>query len=187
MDQETFVKNYLERISHSGGREPSLKNLSILQREHSKAIPFENTYVLKKMPINLNKEWIYDKIMNKGRGGFCFEVNYLFYLLLKDLGYDVKFLGGSVFHPITGQPGHPNEHVLSMVTLEGQSYIVDVGFGAKCALEPLPLVFEEEFVELALIAVPATKVTVNIFLLRWLLPPHIPVPGSAGQCKHAPG
>lgn len=144
MDQETFVKNYLERISNSGGREPSLKNLSILQREHSKAIPFENTYVLKKMPINLNKEWIYDKIMNKSRGGFCFEVNYLFYLLLKDLGYDVKFLGGSVFHPMTGQPGHPNEHVLSMVTLDGKSYIVDVGFGAKCALEPLPLVFEEE-------------------------------------------
>ena len=66
------------------------------------------------------------------------------YLLLKDLGYDVKFVGGSVFHPVTGQPGNPNEHVLSVVTLDEKAYIVDVGFGAKCALEPLTLAYGEE-------------------------------------------
>ena len=144
MDRKTFIRNYLERISYSGGEEPSLENLSILQKEHSKAIPFENTYVLKKIPINITKEWIYDKIVNKGRGGFCFEINYLFYLLLVDLGYDVKLLGGSTFHRITGKPGHLNEHILSMVTLDRNSYIVDVAYGAKCALGPLMLMFDEE-------------------------------------------
>ena len=144
MDKEIFVKKYLERISYSGGQELCLSNLTTLQRQHAKAIPFENTYVLKKLPISLNKEWIYDKLINKGGGGFWFEVNYLFYLLLKDLGYDVKFIGGSVFHPMTGQPGCPNEHVLSLVTLDGKDYIVDVGFGAKCAQEPLLLTYDVE-------------------------------------------
>ena len=144
MEKEIFIKNYFERISYTGGQEPNLSNLTALQKQHSKAIPFENTYVLKKLPINLTKEWIYDKLINKGRGGFCFEVNYLFYLLLQDLGYEVKFLGGSVFHPMTGQPGHPNEHVLSMVSLDGKLYMVDVGFGAKCAQEPLMLTYDTE-------------------------------------------
>lgn len=144
MDKETFISNYLERISYSGGREPNLKNLTLLQKEHVKAIPFENIYVLKKLPITLTKEWIYEKVIVKKRGGFCFELNYLFYLLLEDLGYEVKFLGGRVFHPVSGEPGHNNEHVLSLVSLDGKSYIVDVAFGGKCACEPLPLVYDEE-------------------------------------------
>ena len=147
MEKQTFIKNYFERISYTGGDEPCLTNLTALQKQHSKAIPFENTYILKKLQIKLTKEWIYDKIINKSRGGVCFEVNYLFYLLLKDLGYDVKFLGGRVFQPPTGEPGHHNEHVLSMVTLDSKSYIVDVGFGAKCAQGPLLLTFNEELTD----------------------------------------
>ena len=143
MEKNTFIKDYFERISYDGGIEPCLTNLTSLQKQHSKAIPFENTYILKKIKIKLTKEWIYDKIINKVRGGVCFEVNYLFYLLLKDLNYDVKFLGGRVFQP-TGELGPHNEHVLSMVTLDGKSYIVDVGFGAKCAQGPLLLTYNEE-------------------------------------------
>ena len=144
MDKETFIRNYLERISYSGGRELNLNNLAKLQKEHVKAIPFENTYVLKKLPISLTKEWIYDKVIVKRRGGFCFELNYLFNLLLSDLGYEVKFVGGSVFHPVSGEPGNNNEHVLSLVSLDEKSYVVDVAFGAKGACEPLPLVYNEE-------------------------------------------
>jgi len=144
MDRETFINNYFKRISYSGDRAHNLKNLSNLQRAHSKAIPFENTYVLKKIPIYITREWIYDKIVNLGRGGFCFEVNYLFYLLLFDLGYNVKLLGGSVFQPGTGKPGHTNEHILPLVTLDEKCYVLDVAFGAKCSLEPLILTFDEE-------------------------------------------
>ena len=145
MDKETFVSDYLERISYSGGRELNLKNLAILQKEHIKAIPFENTYILKKLPITLTKEWIFDKVITKKRGGFCFELNYLFNLLLADLGYKVSLLGGQVFHPGTGEPGLDNEHIVSLVSLNEQEYIVDVAFGGRCASEPLPLVYNEEF------------------------------------------
>ena len=145
MDNETFVRNYLERISYSGGRELTLKNLAILQKEHVKAIPFENTYVLKKTPITLTKEWIFEKVVTKKRGGFCFELNYLFNLLLKDLGYNVLLLGGSVFQPpCFSEPGLDNEHILSLVSLNGNSYIVDVAFGGNCAVEPLPLVYDKD-------------------------------------------
>ena len=105
MDKELFVRKYLERISYSGGRDPTLKNLTILHKEHVKAITFENTYILKNIPIKLTKEWLYEKVIVKKRGGFCYELNYLFYLLLVDLGYEVQFLGGSVYHPATGAPG----------------------------------------------------------------------------------
>ena len=145
MDKETFVSNYLERISYSGDREPNLKNLTLLQKEHIKAIPFENTYVLKKLPINLTKEWLYEKVVAQKRGGFCFELNYLYNMLLADLGYSVQLLGGSVFHPATGEPGLDNEHILTLVSLGGVSYVTDVAFGGKCALEPLPFVYDEEF------------------------------------------
>ena len=86
----------------------------------------------------------YEKVIIKKRGGYCFELNYLFYLLLTDLGYEVKFVGGSVFHPESGERDQNNKHVLCLVSLHGKSYITDVAFGGKCACEPLPLLYNQE-------------------------------------------
>ena len=148
MDKESFIKCYFERIEYSGGRDLNLENLANLQKQHLKAIPFENTYVLKKIPIYLTKERLFEKVITKKRGGFCFEINHLFYLLLSDLGYDITLLGGIVGGVITGEEdkfGSNNEHIISLVSLNGTSYIVDVAFGGKCACQPLPLVYNKEF------------------------------------------
>merc|ERR1712203_185924 len=51
---------------------------------------------------------------------------------------------GSGFHPATGEPGNPNEHIISLVSIDDKSYIADVAFGGRCAYEPLLFVCNEE-------------------------------------------
>ena len=141
MDKATFIENYLERIGYTGSRDANLENLTKLQTLHITNIPFENTYVLAKMPITLTKDWIYEKVIVKRRGGLCYELNYLFNILLSDLGYDAKLLGGTVLIP--GSSGLDNEHILSLVKLGDTNYVADVAFGGKCASTPLPLVYDK--------------------------------------------
>lgn len=74
---------YLERIKYEDQLSISLEVLNKLQKSHLQNIPFENLDIHTGKKIEL--ENTYDKVVSKGRGGFCYELNGLFYLLLKKL------------------------------------------------------------------------------------------------------
>ncbi len=96
MDAST-VSRYLDRI---GARRPDVPNVSALRelhRRHIEAVPFENLSIHLGEPILLVEEALVDKIVRRGRGGFCYELNGLFAVLLTSLGFDVKLLAASVF------------------------------------------------------------------------------------------
>ncbi|MCM3745537.1 arylamine N-acetyltransferase [Sporosarcina luteola] len=130
------IEKYLDRFHASPGNQPSLRQLSELQRLHMTAVPFENLDVIRRVPIYLNLNTIYEKVVLRKRGGFCYELNGLFHWLLRQLGYDASLIAATVYRP-NGQWAKPETHAAILVHLE-QSYLVDVGFGDSTIL-PIPL------------------------------------------------
>ncbi|HEY3340588.1 MAG TPA: arylamine N-acetyltransferase [Anaerolineae bacterium] len=130
------VQPYLDRIGYSGPTEPALQTLRQLHLAHLMAVPFENLSVISKQPIMLDEAALYDKIVARKRGGFCYELNSLFAWLLRAMGYQVTLLSVRV---AMGQ-GHWSrefDHMALQVTL-GAPWLVDVGFGDSFCL-PLRL------------------------------------------------
>lgn len=126
---------YLARIGCSGATAASPETLRRLHRAHLLHIPFENLDVRLARPIGLDRAPVYEKIIDRGRGGFCYELNSLFAWLLEELGFEVTLLSGRVFKGAATGPDF--DHLALMVELE-RPWLVDVGFGASF-VEPLPI------------------------------------------------
>jgi N-hydroxyarylamine O-acetyltransferase len=128
------IKAYLERINYHGSLAPTAETLRDLQVAHLLAVPFENLSIHANQPIVLEDEALFTKIVERKRGGFCYEANGLFAALLRALGFDVRLLSAEVAKAEGGFS--PNfAHMTLMVLLE-QRWLVDVGFGDSF-LEPL--------------------------------------------------
>lgn len=130
------IDHYLERIHYHGGLAPNKINLMALHRAHMLAIPFENLDIHLKRPIRLTPAALFNKLVTERRGGFCFEQNGLFALVLRSLGYKVTLIEARVKRD-DGTFGIPRNHLALMVELADR-WLVDVGFGDSF-LEPLRL------------------------------------------------
>lgn len=130
------IEKYLNRFQALNHTNPSLQQLTELQRLHMSGIPFENVDVIRRIPIYLNLNTIYEKIVHRNRGGYCYELNGLFHWLLEQLGYDASLIAATVYRP-NGQWAKPETHAAIIVHLE-EPYLVDVGFGDSTIL-PIPL------------------------------------------------
>ena len=119
-------------------RPPALAYLAELQRGHMQRVPFENLSVMRGEPIVLDEGLLYAKIVERGRGGFCYELNGAFGWLLRELGFDVIRVAAGVYNQRKGAFGPEFDHMALLVTLEGERYLVDVGFGDS-ARGPIPL------------------------------------------------
>ncbi|MDQ3652055.1 MAG: arylamine N-acetyltransferase [Acidobacteriota bacterium] len=121
------IKAYLERINYDGSVAPSAETLRDLQIAHLLTVPFENLSIHAKQPIVLDDDALFEKIVRRRRGGFCYEANGLFAALLRELGFDVTMLSAGVAHA-EGGFGPDFDHMALMVTLH-ERYLLDVGFG----------------------------------------------------------
>lgn len=133
------LNNYLKRIEVNYHPQPTFDNLRLLMSQHLFNIPFENIDVLKGKYIKLDFECFSEKIIQNKQGGFCYELNGLFYLLLKELDFKVKLIAATVFNK-DGEWAYPNSHAALLVNID-QPYLVDVGFGDSF-LNPLPITGE---------------------------------------------
>lgn len=119
------VDRYLERIRYSGPVAVDVPTLSALQRAHMTTVPFENLHVAGRLGVRTDLGWSVSKIVDQGRGGWCFEVNGAFGALLEALGFDVNLLGAAV---LLQGPSAVIDHLTLEVTLD-EPWLVDVGFG----------------------------------------------------------
>ncbi len=129
------VDAYLARIGLQTRERPTLDSLERLQRAHLTAVPFENLHVFHRRGVFTDVAWSVPKIVDDGRGGWCFELNGAFAALLDGLGFSVKRLGAEVLR------GPHSSGVADHLTLQVQldrPYLVDVGFGDSF-IRPLPL------------------------------------------------
>ena len=134
---------YLRRIGAENFKvSADLKTLKFLQKQHLLRIPFENLDIHRKKPIILDEDKFYKKIVGNGRGGFCYELNGLFYKLLEKIGFKGKIISARVSDGM-GNFGAEYDHLAILTEIEGEEYLVDVGFGDFSA-EPLKFVLDVE-------------------------------------------
>lgn len=131
---------YLERIGYRGSRAATLDTLEAVHALHPAAIPFENLNPLLGWPVALDAESLQRKMIAERRGGWCFEHNTLFRLVLEALGFSVASLAARVvWNTPPDAPVGPRSHMLLLVDLNGLHYIADVGFGGNVLTAPLRL------------------------------------------------
>jgi N-hydroxyarylamine O-acetyltransferase len=130
------VAAYLERIGYSGSRTPNADTLRDIHRAHLFSVPFENLDIAWGREIRMDQEAFVRKIVEHHRGGFCYELNGAFSMLLHALGFQVTLLSARV--PLADGSDSPEfDHLTLRVDLN-EPWIADVGFG-DCFVDPLPL------------------------------------------------
>ncbi|HYC02782.1 MAG TPA: arylamine N-acetyltransferase [Azospirillaceae bacterium] len=132
----TALDEYLARIGLDGPVRPDAASLVALHRAHAAAIPFENLDLWINRPISLEPADLVEKMVRHRRGGFCFEQNTLFALMLAAAGFRPRRLLACVTF---GLPSiRPRTHMVVLVEAEGRPWIADVGFGGHGLVEPVP-------------------------------------------------
>ncbi|XP_068121851.1 arylamine N-acetyltransferase, pineal gland isozyme NAT-3-like [Hyperolius riggenbachi] len=117
---------------------PSLSLLQKLHLHHVLSIPFESLSIHIGEKITLDLHCIYQKIVQRRRGGFCYEHNGLFMWVLQELGYQPQVLSARCREQVSGVYKRPFDHMLLMVELEGRRWLCDVGHG-DAITAPFPL------------------------------------------------
>ena len=136
---------YLKRINYTKEIKLNKETLFELQKKHLKSIPFENLDIHYGKEIILDIDSICTKIITNKRGGFCYELNGLFYNLLNDIGFHVKMISGRVYRK-DNYYTKEFDHLAIIATIEKQKYLVDVGFG-KFSLKPLEIQFDINLID----------------------------------------
>ena len=123
MEKSVFLDKYLDRIGIKGELHPDLETLKNIQKQHLINIPFENIDIFINRSLDLNTDRLFAKIVEEKRGGICYELNGLLLKLLKEIGYDVKYISGRI-----RDEGTDLDHILLLININNEKYIVDVGF-----------------------------------------------------------
>ncbi|HVU95801.1 MAG TPA: arylamine N-acetyltransferase [Puia sp.] len=131
------ISGYLRRINYNGIVYRDLASLRELQYNHVFSIPFETLDIHNQVPILLQINFLYQKVIHDNRGGYCYELNVLFHNLLTHCGFDVRMIGGRLHHG-NGKFGREFEHMALIVELKGRQWLVDVGYG-DFSLMPLAI------------------------------------------------
>jgi N-hydroxyarylamine O-acetyltransferase len=137
--RDSELSAYFARIGYSGPPDATLPILHGIVTGHAAAIPFENLDVLLGRGVRLDIGSILDKLVQRGRGGYCFEQNALLLHVLQALGFDVTGLAARVlWNRPEGDPT-ARTHMLLRVVLPEGDFLADVGFGGLTLTCPLRL------------------------------------------------
>src|SRR5690625_837668 len=122
---------YFKRIGDGGRTAVEPQTLHDLSAAHVQAIPFENIDILLRRPIEIEPQAIFDKLVTRRRGGYCFEHNGLMLEALRRLGFDARPLGARVrLGANNRQQPVARTHMLVEVHRDGTRWLVDVGVGS---------------------------------------------------------
>jgi N-hydroxyarylamine O-acetyltransferase len=129
MDRQTVLA-YLNRVGAAAPTVCDAAALRTLHRAHQLTVPFENLSIHLGEPVSLDEPDLIDKIVHRRRGGFCYELNGAFALLLEALGAQVTRVAARVY----GEAGlgPPFDHLALIVRPADGSgpWLADVGFGS---------------------------------------------------------
>jgi N-hydroxyarylamine O-acetyltransferase len=128
---------YLRRIGLEAAPSTDLAGLRALHFAHATTIPFENLDIQMGLPIRLDLASLQVKLVQRRRGGYCFEHNTLFLAVLRALGFEAVPCEARVRKGATVVL--PRTHMLLLANLEGATWLCDVGFGGEGLLHPVPL------------------------------------------------
>ena len=125
--------SYLDRIGFRGHARPTVSTLASLLRLHACSVPFENIDVQLGRTLTIDVEDAFEKIVERGRGGWCYEQNGLFGWALVEVGFEVMRVAGAVRRDERGDAAL-NNHLCLLVREPGVRqpiYLADAGFGGS--------------------------------------------------------
>lgn len=131
---DSLAAGYLARLGLDGVSVDAA-GLAALQAAHLVAVPFENLDVWAGREVRCDETWTLSKVVERRRGGWCFELNGAFAALLEHLGFRVTRLAATV---LLVDPSPFPDHLTIRVDLD-RPWLVDVGFGVGTPRRPLPL------------------------------------------------
>lgn len=108
-------------------QQPSLGFLNQLIERHQTYFPFSSANVLLGRDLSLSDEPLFERVIRRQSGGYCFEHNKIFFSVLEQLGFSVRNLMARITY--NGPLTNPRTHRITLLTLDGEDYLVDVGFG----------------------------------------------------------
>ncbi|WP_404305584.1 arylamine N-acetyltransferase family protein [Neorhodopirellula lusitana] len=125
------LNRYLERIGHHEQVACTLSTLRSIVFAHATSIPFESLDPLAGIRISLDAEAIFDKLIRRRRGGYCFEQNALLAAALREVGFEVEELSARVWYNNFDGATPPRTHVFLAVTVDGTRWLADCGVGGS--------------------------------------------------------
>lgn len=151
MYDKTQLEGYFKRIGleYDPERKPDAGYLRDIQYAHCTTVPYENLDILRHIPLSLDPGALFDKIVARGRGGYCFELNGALGCLLRSVGFKVtdfmaRYLRGEAVVPTM------RRHRVLRVSCGGLFWLCDVGIGQSAPKYPLimqPGLVQEQFGE----------------------------------------
>jgi N-hydroxyarylamine O-acetyltransferase len=111
---------YLKRVGIRAPRRPTLHALRRIHRAHIDAMPYENLDIQLGRPIRLDTDALFAKLVEGGRGGYCYEHN------------------GTLAHALEGDGNWWNHMPLVVRFPGGDKYLADAGVGTGFR-DPLPI------------------------------------------------
>jgi amide synthase len=135
------IDTYLKHLGYTGTREPSAENLRELHRKHMITVPFDNSRNAAKGlaiwdDVDAGADVFFDELIAQGRGGICHEHAGLIRGVLTELGYDVTVVSAGV-RGANDKFGPDLEHMMNLVRLGDDEWLVDVGFAGPSFTEPV--------------------------------------------------
>ncbi|MCF8068851.1 MAG: arylamine N-acetyltransferase [Desulfobacterales bacterium] len=127
MKRSEMVQKYLQ-ILGLNDRQPDFKFLNDIIERHVATFAFSSVGCRLGENLPLDFEALFQRIVVNRRGGYCFEQNGLLFGILEDLNFSPELYLARVIY---NQDIHPGlTHRISVVTYEGQKYLLDAGFGS---------------------------------------------------------
>lgn len=122
---QSQLEKYFARIGFTDKPDKTSRTLSKIQGLHLEHIPYENIDIVQGIPLSLDENDLYDKMVIRGRGGYCFEQNGLLLAVLEGLGFPVVQFCGRF---ILGETGiSDRRHRVLKVQADDGIFICDVG------------------------------------------------------------
>lgn len=127
--------DYLKALNLDCPQAPNLDFLKAFTVHHIERFTFNNLAVLLHQDLPLDSQSIFKKVVARGEGGYCFEHNKIAYEALSEWGFNVRLVLARVINNY--ERPVPRTHRLTIVECAGETYLVDVGFGATCPILPI--------------------------------------------------
>lgn len=134
-----------ERLGIYDPDETYVRNAALLRRIQYAmvtAVPYENLDILAGIPLPLDFDGLFDKIVTRRRGGYCFELNGFLAGLLRELGYKTTCYMARF---LRGEDGIPmRRHRVVKAECDEGAFICDAAVGQRAPRYPLRFALDAE-------------------------------------------
>jgi len=130
------LESYFRRIGYVGPVAADIVTLSTIMKCQLYSVPFENLDIQAGKTVSFEPEHIVSKILDRERGGYCYEVNGLFAMALEAMGVPYRFAGA---RPMFLDTRRPRTHMVILAYVEDEQWLFDLGFGNYGIRAPINL------------------------------------------------